>query len=152
MIVFRGRTHIVIAITIYLLLDNVISLGVPIGSAFLCLALGSLLPDIDHPRSMIGKYIAPISAVVKHRGFTHTFLGVFIFPLPALYFGSEYYFLVVWGYLFHLLVDTLNPMGVSWLYPITNKKFSLNIVKTGSPEEGIIFIMCLMFILEIGIF
>lgn len=42
--------------------------------------IGSLLPDIDHPRSWIGRRILfislPLSALVGHRGVTHSLLAI----------------------------------------------------------------------------
>lgn len=150
MIAFRGITHGAIAVAIYSFLDNIIDFGIPVGSAVLCLLFGSLIPDIDHPRSTFGKYIIPISAVVKHRnGYTHSFLGVFIFTLPVLLLGIEYYLFSIWAYLFHLLADTLTSMGVQWFFPFLKKKYSLDFMRTGGPEEAIIVIMCLIFIFSI---
>lgn len=148
MIAFKGSTHSIIAIAFYMFLNNIINLNVPFGLAILCLILGSLLPDIDHPRSTLGRYFFPISAVVKHRGFTHSFIGALLFSLPVLYFGLEYYFLTIWGYLTHLIADTLTPMGVPWFRPFFKKKYSLDLTKTGSTEEKLIALMFLMFILD----
>lgn len=42
--------------------------------------LTSLLPDIDHPRSLLGQRLrwisAPIARAFGHRGFTHSLLAV----------------------------------------------------------------------------
>ncbi|QHW30710.1 metal-dependent hydrolase [Paenibacillus rhizovicinus] len=35
----------------------------------------------------------------------------------------------LWGYLSHLIADTLTPSGVKWLYPLTKKTFKLPIGK-----------------------
>ncbi|MBO7745236.1 metal-dependent hydrolase [Paenibacillus sp. MWE-103] len=35
----------------------------------------------------------------------------------------------MWGYLSHLIADTLTPSGVKWLYPLTKKTFKLPIGK-----------------------
>lgn len=89
--------------------------------------LGSLLPDIDHPQSYIGRRLwilsAPINKLFGHRGFTHsilslTILGIVTAPwwlVNPLFFGG---FLL--GYFSHLLGDMCTISGVPLFYP--NKK------------------------------
>lgn len=43
--------------------------------------VGALLPDLDHPKSFLGKY-NPFTGLMKHRGFTHTILGCSVLALP----------------------------------------------------------------------
>ncbi len=47
--------------------------------------LGALIPDIDHPKSMIGKLFPfisnPLERKFGHRTFTHSFLGAFVFTV-----------------------------------------------------------------------
>lgn len=42
-------------------------------------AIGSLIPDLDHPNSLLSKKLKPVSAIVRefahHRGITHTLVG-----------------------------------------------------------------------------
>jgi inner membrane protein len=54
--------------------------------------------------------------------------------------------LVLAGYLSHLVMDSFNPQGVPWLWPL-RKHFGLPLVKTGSFLERIavvpaILILC----------
>lgn len=121
----------------FLAIDGIIILG--------CVMLGSLLPDIDHPSSKLGRYAYPISAVVKHRGFTHSFIGAFILPIPVILISTRYYLPIVAGYLLHLLADTLNPTGVMWLYPY-KKHFSFKLAKVGGLEEAMLSVIAIMFI------
>ena len=48
-------------------------------------AIGSLLPDLDSPNSIISKKLRPVSKAVRefahHRGITHTLLGWIIFGI-----------------------------------------------------------------------
>ena len=48
-------------------------------------AIGSLIPDIDHEGSLIGRKMKPVSHVVRkvcgHRGYTHSLLALFIYSL-----------------------------------------------------------------------
>lgn len=89
--------------------------------------LGSLLPDIDHPKSYLGKRLYPLSFFIHklfgHRGFTHSllstgFLGLatsYWWDVNPLFFGG-----LILGYISHLLADMTTVSGVPLLYP--NKK------------------------------
>lgn len=86
--------------------------------------LGSLLPDIDHPQSYLGRRLrilsVPINKLFGHRGFTHSIfftllLGIATAPWWAvnpLFFGG-----LLLGYSSHLLADMTTPSGVPLLYP-----------------------------------
>lgn len=129
--------------------DKVIAASIMTGAV-----IGSLLPDIDHSRSKISRSSAAaqitsyaVSAVAKHRGFFHTPLFILILAvvlgaaIPILQ-GEELvlaawslYFGLLPGMLSHLLLDTCNPGGIMWLYPMSSKKFSALPIKTGSIGE-----------------
>ncbi|MBT0723230.1 metal-dependent hydrolase [Rosenbergiella sp. S61] len=90
--------------------------------------LTSLLPDIDHPRSLLGQRLRwislPISRIFGHRGFTHSLIavaiGVFLLinKLPAnLLVPNDVIQGMVLGYLSHILADMLTPAGVPLLWP-----------------------------------
>lgn len=90
--------------------------------------LTSLLPDIDHPQSVLGRRFRwlshPIARAFGHRGFTHSLLavigGIALFNLkvpqhwvvPADAFQG-----LVLGYLSHIIADMLTPAGVPLLWP-----------------------------------
>lgn len=86
--------------------------------------LGSLLPDIDHPQSYLGRRLpflsVPIFKLFGHRGFTHSFLSLglltiasaFYWSVNPLFFGG-----ILLGYFSHLLADMCTPSGVPLLYP-----------------------------------
>ena len=92
------------------------------------MALASaLLPDLDHPRSLLGRQLpwisGPLSRLFGHRGFTHSLLavGMGVWGLaqveaPWLLSGAVKAALIV-GYLSHLLGDWLTPMGIPLLWP-----------------------------------
>ncbi|MEI4949724.1 metal-dependent hydrolase [Aeromonas caviae] len=92
------------------------------------MALASaLLPDLDHPRSLLGRQLpwisGPLSRLFGHRGFTHRLLavGMGVWGLaqveaPWLLSGAVKDALIV-GYLSHLLGDWLTPMGIPLLWP-----------------------------------
>lgn len=102
-------------------------------------ALGSLLPDIDHPGSWAGRKLkavsVPLSLVVGHRGVTHSALAVLAcFALLAgmgMGWGAAP---VAVGYLSHLAADALTPSGVPLLWP-SRRRFTLGLCETGSATE-----------------
>lgn len=83
--------------------------------------LGSLLPDIDHPRSVLGR-MNLLSPLFKHRGFTHTFFGCFIIVLPFAYLSFVSMVEVFLGCCTHLVADKI----YSWL-PGKRRKFILKL-------------------------
>lgn len=104
--------------------------------------VGALLPDIDHPKSMLGQRLAPVSMAIAgvfgHRGMTHSFLPVLVFVVACLHgFGH----LPAWalalcaGYLSHLLADWLTPSGVPLCWPLRTRFRSPLYVTTGSAAE-----------------
>ena len=112
--------------------------------------VGTLLPDVDHPKSTFGKVIAPIStvvaAIVGHRGLTHSIwavaacLAAILKPLPA--FGGQpdaesvILAALALGYVSHIIGDLLTVGGVPlfWPFPV---RFRLPVLafKTGGVVE-----------------
>lgn len=90
--------------------------------------LTCLMPDIDHPKSLLGQRLKwlsqPIARAFGHRGFTHSLLavagGVALLQLklpdgwiiPADAFQG-----MILGYLSHIVADMLTPAGVPLLWP-----------------------------------
>lgn len=88
------------------------------------IALGSLLPDIDHPRSYLGSMFpflsVPISKLFGHRGFTHSLMATSILGIATAYWWVSnplFFGGLLLGYLSHLLADMTTPSGVPLLYP-----------------------------------
>ena len=118
-------------------------------------AVGSLLPDIDHPGSTISKKNLAtkftseiVSGMTKHRGFTHTVLfAAIVAALPLLIkniIGSIAVPIAIGlfvGIISHLFLDTLNPTGIMWLYPFSRKYFHLMKIKTNTFNETLFFII-----------
>ncbi|SJZ58118.1 metal-dependent hydrolase [Selenihalanaerobacter shriftii] len=129
-------------------------------------ALGAILPDIDHVNSRIGNKLKPISWIIKlfgikHRGLTHSILGVFLFSilleklLLINWIDKIWYYSLLIGYISHLIADMFNPLGIPILYPNEYRfKFGINIT-TGSWKENTFFsitilILFIIFIIELG--
>ncbi|MDB5372820.1 MAG: metal-dependent hydrolase [Belnapia sp.] len=105
--------------------------------------LGGLLPDVDHPKSWVGKRLRPVSDVVAgvfgHRGITHSLLAVVACwwvlrhqAVPAAVAAP-----VVVGYLSHLFGDLLTPGGLRLSWPFKGT-WALPICRTGSAFEPLV--------------
>jgi membrane-bound metal-dependent hydrolase YbcI (DUF457 family) len=104
--------------------------------------LGAIIPDIDHPRSIIGKLFLPISIPLErrygHRTITHSLIGwaissilfavfvlfgVFIFGFVLKYDVGGWVLAPRWiaaftiSYFSHLVLDMLNPRGSQMFWP-----------------------------------
>ena len=133
--------------------------GIGVGSgqqAMLCIAggiTGSLLPDIDHPKSWLGRRIPfvsiPLSSLIGHRGATHSMIALIVVQalvlVSILLWKGEH---GVWlapfltglgiGYASHLLADWMSNTGIPLLWP-NRRRFAAPItVRTGSAIEYIL--------------
>jgi inner membrane protein len=104
---------------------------------------GSLLPDIDHPQSWVGRRVRaisrPLAATMSHRGVTHSLLAVVasFLLLRSHGFSRAVVVPVVVGYLSHLVADLVTPGGLRLAWPL-RQRYAIPICKTGSPVEPII--------------
>ena len=94
------------------------------------LLVGSLLPDIDHKRSFVGKYVPWLSATLErkygHRTLTHSLLGFALFALllsPTLLLSDSVLPWALIGIASHVLLDTFNIQGVPLFYPFARLEF-----------------------------
>ena len=93
---------------------------VNVGLLFLveCLfLLGTLLPDIDSKKSMLGRYIY---LPLEHRTWTHTIWIVLLFSVISS-FCKPIWFLTL-GYFLHLVEDSVSTAGVCFCYPLSRYK------------------------------
>lgn len=77
----------------------------------LCYFGGCLLPDIDQPGSLMGRYV---HVEAEHRTWTHS-----IYPLLALFIMGAAQRPFLWaalGVLAHLLMDSFSKCGVCWFH------------------------------------
>ena len=134
--------------------------------------LGSIIPDIDHPRSVIGKIFLPISIPLErrygHRTITHSLIGwaIFsaIFAVLVLFviwilgfvpnFGFSFSDLAPrWiaafsiSYFSHLVLDMLNKRGSQMFWPDPGRDVIPKNPKfrpeSGSKVEVLIFLILL---------
>ena len=110
--------------------------------------VAALLPDLDDPHSKVGHVIPLISWAIKttvgHRGPLHSLAGAGVMSLLAAFVMRFWYAhtlvfghmvpLVAVGYVSHLVMDSLNPQGVPWLWPV-EAHFRVPLVQTGGLLE-----------------
>ena len=103
----------------------------------------SLLPDIDHPQSKVGRRVKPLSWLINnifgHRGIFHS-----IWPVVVLYIVLVY--LLGWklagiglcvGFMSHLISDALTLDGVNFGHPFRAKVSGF--IRTGGASEWVFF-------------
>lgn len=108
-----------------------------------------LLPDIDHPNSVLGQKLPmisyPIAKIFGHRGITHSFFmtALLTYALYSLSHSQNMPVIsdialmpLIIGYLSHLVGDFLTPSGVPLFWPY-KRTFSLGLFKTDSWLETI---------------
>lgn len=103
--------------------------------------LGSVLPDIDHKDSLLGKAIPFAPKIFSHRGFTHSLAFT-----AACWLLSPY---LACGVALHILMDMLTVSGVRLFHPF-GKSISILNIKTGGTAEKLIFILIWIAIVVVG--
>ena len=139
----RGATHIAGGLLVSLPL---IIMGGEPNSIMPAAAFGALLPDLDHGGSSLGKKF-PILCWLPHRGPLHSIsVGIALAVVALFYRFPGVAGAVFLGYTSHLVLDALNPSGVSFFWPLCKQKISLAGIRTGSVAELTLLIMLSMLI------
>ena len=127
---------------------------------FIAAGVGSLLPDIDHPKSVVGKALKPISMFISsifgHRGITHSLIGVLIFwvggymalehlfgaSARGLHGWSAWFFALAVGYNLHLAGDLFTSTGIPLFWPVRKRVRSPLRFSTGGLGEWLFVLAC----------
>ena len=143
------HTHLLIAVAFFLIARLVYpSINSPL---FLVILLfGSILPDIDEPKSTINRWSGIIGRFItffaRHRGFFHSLLFITILSGAIYYFLNPKYAIALGlGFLAHLIGDGVTPMGIELFYPFSRFRIS-GPIKVGGWAEKIIMVLLLLFI------
>ena len=112
-------THASVGLFIGLLILKLASLPVNETVFLVLLVLGSIFPDIDNTKSVLGRRIKPLSMLFKHRGFFHSILPAVIIGIIIFLITSNSYYTAAYivGFLSHLLIDSLTPGGINFFWP-----------------------------------
>ena len=110
--------------------------------------LGALIPDIDHPKSWLGKRLRPLSSTIAaalgHRGITHSAVALAVWTWSLMRGGAPQWIVdpLAVGYLSHLAADMLTPAGLRLAWPM-RRTWALPLCKSGSPFEPLIVALLL---------
>ena len=115
----RGTTHLAGGMALGLLCG--VAKADPL--AIVALEVGSLLPDIDNPQSMLGHYVPLIGRFCTHRGFTHSLLfQVIVGMVLAVFTVTNPSYTWLWwvevGIISHVFLDLMNRKRVQLLFPL----------------------------------
>ncbi len=140
-----ARTHLVFALLIGLLTFKYFNLSPTLFIAIVTLT--SFLPDIDHPKSKIGRRIKilsyPINFIFGHRKFFHSIFAASGLSFVIWYFFGDYYIPFFIGFLSHLVGDALTVQGVNFIYPLKELRVK-GFITTGGLLENILFFALLI--------
>lgn len=116
----------------------------------LLVLLGSMIPDIDNTHSKINRklrFTRIFSYLFKHRGFCHSIwfgIGLFMF---LSYFLPNYSLPILFGYISHLIIDSLTKQGINYLYPVA--RFQIRgFIETGMGGEKLVLIFLIICIVS----
>lgn len=89
--------------------------------------LGSVSPDLDHPRSLLGRKLPFVSSLAHgylgHRGALHSLLGLMVWLWGLIWLlPSHLAFAFVWGYGSHLILDGLTKGGIPIFWPFSAQR------------------------------
>ncbi|MBI2148748.1 metal-dependent hydrolase [Candidatus Woesearchaeota archaeon] len=145
------KTHLVFGLFISLMIINSIKISHPIAFVFLVTAFTSL-PDIDHPKSRLGRKLFflswPINIVFNHRGFFHSiFPPIFLYLIFKLINLNLLAISIAIGYLAHLAGDSITKEGIRFLYPIVKLNIKGPISTNSFFETAIYFILTILNVL-----
>jgi inner membrane protein len=135
----------------FYLLPRLLRVPVTVDLTFLAVLLGSLFPDIDHPNALLPTHFSPfkhVSDFTDHRGIVHSLIGSIALWLAALAislyigFGVLVAFGFWFGYVTHLVADSMTKSGISWVQLFGKEgKVSGPIRTGGSLEQGLFILL-----------
>ncbi|RAU19131.1 hypothetical protein DN062_02330 [Nitrincola tibetensis] len=147
-----GYSHIVVGVTSWTVVGHLFSIPVDLPTLSMAV-IGSLLPDIDHPKSMISRHFRPFKLVgrlIPHRGPTHSLLFMLVLTIGLAMAYQRYdpyyqnWWLAIWvGSLSHLVADWMTRGGVPLFWPKKTRISMRFAFLTGSWQERLI-VACLM--------
>jgi inner membrane protein len=155
-----AHTHVMIGVTGYAAYSYATGGSVPLDSITIgAAALGSLAPDIDHPKSWLGKRLIfvslPLTALFGHRGITHSLFAAlgataglwWLFNnSPTLPFSIHWIVSFLVGYILHLFADWNSNSGIPLLWPNIKKFRAPWAINTGGFFEHLfaVFFACFL--------
>lgn len=108
----------------------------------LIVLISSVIPDIDHPYSKIGRKFGYASRIINflfgHRKLLHSLFFVLILSFSVYWFLGKWWQPLFLGYTSHLVIDAFSKEGINFIYPINQIRLQ-GFIKTGGIVEAILF-------------
>lgn len=133
-------THITFGLFLGLLSLRFVSPAFPALYLFL-VSLAALLPDVDHPHSLINKKITLTrwaSHLFTHRGFFHSIFPAILLYILVIPLNRDVAIALSLGYLSHILIDGSTKKGVNLLHPVAALRIQ-GFIETGGIAEWAVF-------------
>ncbi|MDP6641946.1 MAG: metal-dependent hydrolase [Candidatus Nanoarchaeia archaeon] len=134
-------THLVFGFLVALI--SITYFEVPNNFIFISIIVfSSIVADIDKMSSKIGSKVRPLSFLLEllfgHRGLMHTiYVPIAVFIVLSIFNYQLIGFAFLLGFISHLLIDSLNIKGISFLKPF--HKFHISgFIKTGGILEYVL--------------
>ena len=135
-----GPTHVATAVAVAMMCGAS-------GPQVAFIAAGALVPDLDHPMSIIGRIFLPISIPLNkwlgHRGAFHAFWLWFGLAALGIFYGPLFWIGI--GAVLHVIADCYTVSGVRGMTPFSSKLFIFFKrewrIKTGSRGEIVILLI-----------
>ncbi len=109
----------------------------------------SLLPDLDTPESKLGRKLPfislPLNLIFGHRGMLHSLLAVIIAYIAAIQFFPTWAIPMTIGYASHLILDSLTPSKIPWLWPYP-EYYGFPLVMTNSLTDITLSVLMTLFL------
>lgn len=115
----------------HFLFDMKFTAGLYIPLCILFYLFGTVIPDIDSPHSLIGRYAY---LPIRHRTWTHCFLPIILCVIISVWFRPVVFFGI--GIFIHLFYDSFSGTGIRWLYPL-QFRYVCVLYRTGGLSEYI---------------
>ena len=88
---------------------------------------GALAPDIDF-------FIRPFHRELLHNVFALLLFALLVFSSA----GAVASLFFVAGFLSHLALDMLTPAGVALFWPVSDQRYGVGLIRTGSVCDGVV--------------
>ncbi|MCL1104516.1 metal-dependent hydrolase [Shewanella algicola] len=137
------RNHLIVTAAVAIFTVKYVNFAMPLWVVLILIFGGSLLPDLDHPSSTIGKrflFISlPLAGLFGHRQITHS-VWPFVLTAWALSYDTWATPLAMAfgiGYFSHLLADFISDSGIPLFWPHQGR-FGIKLCTSGGLLEPII--------------
>lgn len=136
-----ARTHVAFGVLVALVSLPLVRQSDRVSFVFM-VVLGSLLLDLDHPKSALGSQVKPFSWIlslfVRHRSMLHSLFFCAALSLGIAYMFETYQAIgILMGCLSHIVLDSFTTNGLNLLYPFATLHVK-GFVDTGSLTETVI--------------